>query len=99
MSTPPNNNQIAALESFAKVGALVASFFLLPFFHSHTIGFIERFTAQHYGAGSADYIYIGWYGVGFFFVFIAAQLVISVTLKLLLTLPKLLTLLIMIGRG
>jgi len=99
MSTPLNNNLTASLEPFSKVAAFVASFFFLPFFHRSTIGFIETFTAQHYGTSSADYVYIGWYAVGFFFVYLTSWFLISLALKLLLTLPKLLILLIMMGRG
>ncbi len=99
MSNSNNGEKDAALGPLAKVGALVGAFFLLPFFHGVTIEWIERFTAQHYGYEYVSYAYIGWYVIGFFFVFTAAQLLIGLLLKFILSLPKLITLLFMIRRG
>ncbi len=99
MSNSNNNDKDVVVGPFAKIGALVATFFLLPLFHGATIQWIESFTAEHYGYVYISYANISWFVIGGFFVFAAAQLLISLALKFILNIPKLLTFLFFIGRS
>lgn len=98
MSTPHNANKEAIPSNVAKIGALVATFFILPLFHDVTLHLIETFTAQHYGYAYVSYAGIGWFIIGGLFVYMGSQLLISIVLKFILNIPKFIALLFFIGR-
>lgn len=81
-----NNNQTSVFSGasrlLAKVCAFAAVFFLLPLFHSATVGGIESFTADRYGETYVMFANIGWLFLSGFFIFAVTQILITTFLKM-----------------
>jgi len=71
---------MSSIEWLANIGAVVATFLLLPFTYEWSMHFIDPFTRRHYGDELLGAVSVIWLGVVVLFLFFIARMSIGTAL-------------------
>ncbi len=64
---------MSSIQGLANVLAVIATFLATPLIYGQTVGWIQRFTATHYGMGFEGLIAFVWFLITAAFVFFVAR--------------------------
>lgn len=76
----PQSVFMSSVKGLANTGAVVATFFAVPPLYSGTAGWIEAYTARHYGPEFTELTSLAWYGLIALLTFFVARASLSTLL-------------------